>query len=77
MNGLSSSCVLATTIVPMATSMRVQRMAIGDLLRLVLLPTGTPWAPIPAVSMPRLTFGVVVVLLCAAVKSISDVIGTS
>ncbi len=39
-NGLSSSCVLASTAVPTATSTYVRRMASGGLARLDQLPTG-------------------------------------
>ncbi len=66
MNGLSSSCVLATTTVPTAASPRVRRLATGGLLRLVPLPTGTTWLRIPATSTPRVTVGVATALLCAA-----------
>ena len=40
MHGLSSSCVLATITVLMATSAIVQRMATGGLIRLAQLLTG-------------------------------------
>ncbi len=66
MIGLSSSCVLAATAVPMATPTRVRRMATGGLARLVLLPPGAAWVRIPATSTPRITFSVATVLLCAA-----------
>ncbi len=66
MNGLSSSCVLAATAVPMATSTRVRRMATGGLIQLVPLPTGAAWVRIPATLTPRITFSVATVLLCAA-----------
>ena len=66
MNGLSSSCVLATTTVPTATSTDVRRMAAGGLARLAQLPTGAPWLRGPVVSTPRITISVATVLLCAA-----------
>ena len=40
MNGLSSSCVLAATTVPTATSPRARRMVTGGLARLAQLPAG-------------------------------------
>ncbi len=39
MNGLSSSCVLATITVLMATSAIVRRLVAGGLVRLTRLPT--------------------------------------
>ena len=66
MNGLSSSCVLATTTVPTATSPRVRRMATGGLIRLVPLPTGATWVRVPATSTLRMSIGVATVLLCVA-----------
>ncbi len=66
MNGLSSSCVLASTTVPQATSADVRRMVTGGLIRLVLLLTGVACLRIPATSTPRVTIGVATALLCAA-----------
>ena len=66
MHGLSSSCVLASTTVPTATSAGVRRMASGGLLRLDQLPAGATWVRVSASSTPRLIIGVDTVLLCAA-----------
>ncbi len=66
MNGLSSSCVLATTTVLSATSPLVRRLASGGLVQLVPLPTGATWVRVSASSTPRLIIGVDTVLLCAA-----------
>ncbi len=65
-NGLSSSCVLASTTVPTATSTHARRMAAGGLARLAQLPTGASWVRGPATSTLRITFSVASVLLCAA-----------
>ncbi len=66
MNGLSSSCVLATTAVPTATSTDVRRMATGGLARLGQLPAGATWVHGPVMSTPRITVSVATALLCAA-----------
>ncbi len=66
MNGLSSSCVLATTAVPTATSAHVRRWALGGLIRLDPLPTGATCIRLPATSTPGITIGVASALLCAA-----------
>ena len=66
MNGLSSSCVLASTAVPTATSAGVRRMATGGLARLAQPPPGAAWVRLPATSAPMITISVVTALLCAA-----------
>ena len=66
MNGLSSSCVLASTTVPQATSADVRRMVTGGLARLAQLPAGAAWVHGPVMSTPRVTIGVATALLCAA-----------
>ncbi len=66
MNGLSSSCVLATTTVPTATSASVRRLATGGLIRLDPLPTGATWIRGPALSTPKLSISVAPALRCAA-----------
>ncbi len=66
MNGLSSSCVLASTLVPTATSPRVRWMATGGLIRLVPLPSGAAWLRGLAMSTPSVTLSVAPALLCAA-----------
>ncbi len=71
MNGLSSSCVLASTTVPTATSTYVRRVATGGLIRLVLLPTGATWLRGPAPSSPRITSSVAAALLCAAAQLVT------
>ncbi len=65
MNGLSSSCVLATTTFPMATSTHVRRMAAGGLTRLGQLPAGATCIRGPVMSTPSITLSVASVLLCA------------
>ncbi len=72
MNGLSSSCVLATTTVPTATSAGVRRMASGGLLRLDQLSAGAIWIRISAMSTPRIAISVAVALLCAAESTRMD-----
>ena len=72
MNGLSSSCVLAATYVPTATSTNVRRMATGGLARLAPLPTGAAWPRGPVMSMPRVAVSVATVLLCAAESTRMD-----
>ena len=66
MNGLSSSCVLASTTVPTATSTYVRRLATGGPVRLAQLPTGAAWIRGLALSPPRITISVASALLCAA-----------
>ena len=66
MNGLSSSCVLATTAVPTATSANVRRVATGGLARLAHLPTGATWVRGPVMSSPSVTVSMATALLCAA-----------
>jgi hypothetical protein len=65
MIGLSSSCVLATTAVPTATSSDVQRIATGGPVRLAQLPTGATCIRGPAMSTPSITISVASALLCA------------
>ncbi len=65
MHGLSSSCVLASTTVPTATSALVRWMAAGGLARLGQLPTGATWVRGLAMSTPKITASVATALLCA------------
>ena len=66
MNGLSSSCVLASTAVPTAHSTYVRRVATGGPVRLDQLPTGATCIRGSATSTPSITIGVATALLCAA-----------
>ena len=66
MNGLSSSCVLASTTVPTAPSTDVRRVASGGPVRPDQLPTGATCIRGPVMSTPRITISVASVLLCAA-----------
>ncbi len=65
-NGLSSSCVLASTTVPTAHSTYVRRVATGGPVRLAQLPTGATCIRGSATSTPSITIGVATALLCAA-----------
>jgi len=66
MNGLSSSCVLAATTVPMVTSASVWHIAFGGRTRLDRLPVDTICTLALAMSMPGVAIGVGTALLCAA-----------
>ncbi len=72
MNGLSSSCVLATTTVPTATSTHVRRVATGGLALLALLLTGATWTRVLVTSTLSITVSVATVLLCAAESTRMD-----
>ena len=72
MNGLSSSCVLASTTVPTAHSTYVRRVATGGPVRLDQLPTGATCIRGSATSTPSITIGVATVLRCAAESTRMD-----
>ena len=66
MNGLSSSCVLASTTSPMAILANASLVVAGGQVQLVRLPMDALWQRSPIRSTPRIMFGEVAVLLCAA-----------